>query len=151
MMLPISGSEYEAVAGLECVACFDAGGSWIGAEQGIDRVPAIGVMSRAGGENEVLQFDQLCKEWVGHGVAGEVRQVGGARVLVGVWFTLGRQVGESVGVDVVGLCEMESPGKEVHRLDEFACCSPNGIGNGNGGIVTRRQYECIEQRSEERR
>ena len=45
----------------------------------------------------------------------------------------------------MGLGEMESTCKQVHRLDKLARRSPNGICNGNSGIVTRRQHEPIEQ------
>ena len=40
---------------------------------------------------------------------------------------------------------MESTRELVHRLDELARRSPDGICNSNGGIVARGQHEPIEQ------
>src|SRR5947207_9489493 len=127
MMLPIGGCEHQAVARLHGIPCLDASRSWIGTEQGIDGVPGIGVMYCTGGKDIVLQFDQLCKERIGHGKTCEVRQVSSGRILVGIRPTLRRQVREPVRVDVVGLGEMEALSKQVHRADKVSRRSTDGI------------------------
>src|SRR6266516_3946507 len=144
-MLPIGGCEHQAIAGLYGIPGLDASRSWIGTEQSIDGVPSIGVMNCTGGKDIVLQFDQLCKERIGHSKTCEVRQVCGGGVLVGIRPTLRRQVGQPIRVDVVSLGEMESLSKQVHLPDKVTRRAPNGISNGNSSIVTRRQHEPIEQ------
>src|SRR5947207_14199521 len=65
--------------------------------------------------------------------------------MVGIRQTLMLQVRKPIRVDVVGLGEMESLSKQVHRADKVARRSPDGIRNGYCSIVTRRQHEPIEQ------
>jgi hypothetical protein len=91
----------------------------------------------------VLRLHNLGEERDRHGVAGQAREIGCRGVVAGNGLSIGVVDGQAIGVEVVGLEEMQTVGEKVHALHKVCLCPRKRVCNGNRRIVARREHQAV--------